>query len=76
MPSTRKEELRSFLFFTVVMAPVIAVLLGWAFNDEVITARTLVAGLAIIVGVALMVSRSTEKEAVRRREPSLSSARG
>jgi nitrate reductase NapE len=26
-PSERKEELRSFLFFTVVMAPVIAVLL-------------------------------------------------
>ena len=26
-PSTRTEELRSFLFFTVVMAPVIAVLL-------------------------------------------------
>jgi len=24
-PSTRKEELRSFLFFTVVMAPVLAV---------------------------------------------------
>ena len=26
-PSTRREELRSFLFFTVVMAPVLAVLL-------------------------------------------------
>jgi nitrate reductase NapE len=26
-PSTRQEELRSFLFFTVVMAPVLAVLL-------------------------------------------------
>lgn len=26
-PSTRQEELRSFLFFTVVMAPVISVLL-------------------------------------------------
>ena len=56
--------------------PVIAVFLGWAFNDEVITGRTVVAGLAIIVGVALMVSRSTEKETARRREPSLSSARG
>ena len=42
--------------------PVIAVALGWAFNDEVITSRTLVAGAAIVVGVALMVSRSTEKE--------------
>jgi nitrate reductase NapE len=26
-PSTRQEELRSFLFFTVVMAPVLAVLI-------------------------------------------------
>lgn len=32
-PSTRSEELRSFLFFTVVMAPVLAVLLvsGYGF---------------------------------------------
>ena len=32
-PSTRQEELRSFLFFTVFMAPVIAVLLvaGYGF---------------------------------------------
>jgi drug/metabolite transporter (DMT)-like permease len=52
--------------------PVIAVLLGWTFNDEVITGRTLLAGAAIVVGVALMVSRSREKEP----EPALSSARG
>jgi drug/metabolite transporter (DMT)-like permease len=52
--------------------PVIAVILGWAFNDEVITGRTLLAGAAIVVGVALMVSRSVEKEP----EPALSSARG
>ena len=52
--------------------PVIAVILGWAFNDEVITGRTLVAGAAIVLGVALMVSRSVEKEP----EPALSSARG
>jgi drug/metabolite transporter (DMT)-like permease len=52
--------------------PVIAVILGWAFNDELITGRTLLAGAAIIVGVALMVSRSAEKEP----EPALSSARG
>ena len=51
--------------------PVIAVALGWAFNDEAITARTLVAGAAIVVGVALMVSRGTEKEP----EAALSSAR-
>lgn len=60
--------------------PVIAVLLGWAFNDEVITGRTLAAGAAIVVGVALMVSRSTEKQPADGREPKpepgLSSARG
>jgi drug/metabolite transporter (DMT)-like permease len=51
--------------------PVIAVVLGWAFNDELITVRTLVAGAAIVVGVALMVSRGTEKEP----EAALQSAR-
>jgi drug/metabolite transporter (DMT)-like permease len=51
--------------------PVIAVMLGWAFNDEVITGRTLLAGVAIVVGVALMVSRRVEKEP----EVALSSAR-
>jgi drug/metabolite transporter (DMT)-like permease len=51
--------------------PVIAVLLGWAFNDEVITGRTLLAGAAIVVGVALMVSRRIEEEP----EAALSSAR-
>ena len=56
--------------------PVIAVFLGWMFNDEMITVRTIVAGLAIVVGVALMVSRSREKEPAPSREPSLSSARG
>jgi nitrate reductase NapE len=32
-PSTRREEFRSFLFFTVVMAPVLAVLIvgGYGF---------------------------------------------
>jgi drug/metabolite transporter (DMT)-like permease len=52
--------------------PVIAVFLGWVFNDESITGRTLFAGAAIVIGVALMVSRSVEKEP----EPVLSSARG
>ena len=60
--------------------PVIAVVLGWAFNDEVITGRTLVAGAAIVLGVALMVSRSTEKQPAGEREhqpePELSSVRG
>jgi drug/metabolite transporter (DMT)-like permease len=54
--------------------PVIAVALGWAFNDETIGARTLVAGAAIVIGVALMVSRSVEKEPEP--VPTLSSARG
>ena len=54
--------------------PVIAVALGWAFNEEVITYRTFLAGAAIVVGVALMVSRSREKQP----EPAsaLSCARG
>ena len=55
--------------------PVIAVLLGWAFNDEVITGRTLVAGAAIVVGVALMVSRGTEREPESEPEGALSSSR-
>jgi drug/metabolite transporter (DMT)-like permease len=51
--------------------PVIAVILGWAFNDEVISGRTLVAGAAIVAGVALMVSRKAEEEP----DAALSSAR-
>jgi drug/metabolite transporter (DMT)-like permease len=51
--------------------PVIAVVLGWAFNDEVITGRTLLAGAAIVIGVALMVSRRVDEEP----EVALSSAR-
>ncbi|HEU6444246.1 MAG TPA: EamA family transporter [Gaiellaceae bacterium] len=56
--------------------PVIAVLLGWAFNDELITVRTLLAGAAIVVGVALMVSRTEKRpahEVEREPEPSLQS---
>jgi drug/metabolite transporter (DMT)-like permease len=51
--------------------PVIAVLLGWAFNDEVITRRTLIAGAAIVVGVALMVSRPGQTEEAPAAEPAL-----
>jgi drug/metabolite transporter (DMT)-like permease len=51
--------------------PVIAVLLGWAFNEELITGRTVIAGAAIVVGVALMVSRKVEEEP----RPALQSAR-
>jgi drug/metabolite transporter (DMT)-like permease len=36
--------------------PIVAVLLGWLILSEPITARTLVAGLVILVGVALIVS--------------------
>ena len=34
-PSTRREELRSFLFFTVVMAPVLAVLIVGSYGFAV-----------------------------------------
>jgi drug/metabolite transporter (DMT)-like permease len=50
--------------------PVVALFLGWAFNDEVITLQTLVAGAAIVAGVALMVSRPAEQR-VPRTEPAL-----
>jgi drug/metabolite transporter (DMT)-like permease len=36
--------------------PVVAVLLGWMFNGERVGARTLAAGAAIVVSVALTVS--------------------
>jgi len=35
--------------------PVVAVLLGWVFNGEALTLRTLAAGAVIVAGVALMV---------------------
>jgi drug/metabolite transporter (DMT)-like permease len=35
--------------------PVVAVLLGWAFNNETLNLRTLVAGAVIVAGVALIV---------------------
>ena len=50
--------------------PIVALFLGWTFNEEVITGRTLVAAAAIVVGVALMVSRPTAEPAPRR-EPAL-----
>jgi drug/metabolite transporter (DMT)-like permease len=50
--------------------PVVALILGWAFNDEVITFRTVAAAVAIVAGVALMVSRPAE-ERVPRTEPAL-----
>ncbi|HEX6208028.1 MAG TPA: EamA family transporter [Actinomycetota bacterium] len=41
--------------------PVIAVLLGWAFLREPVTARTLVAGVVIVGAVALIVSARAEQ---------------
>lgn len=41
--------------------PVIAVLLGWAFLSEPVTARTLIAGLVIVGAVALIVSSRAEE---------------
>lgn len=35
--------------------PVVAVLLGWAFNNETLSVRTVVAGAVIVAGVALIV---------------------
>ena len=50
--------------------PVVALFLGWSFNDEVITGRTLAAAAAIVAGVALMVSRPSAEPAPRQ-EPAL-----
>jgi drug/metabolite transporter (DMT)-like permease len=40
--------------------PVVAVLLGWAFANEPITVRTMLAALAIIIAVVIIVTRSKE----------------
>jgi drug/metabolite transporter (DMT)-like permease len=42
--------------------PVVAVFLGWAVLDEVITARTFIAGAIIVVAVALIVSARPAKQ--------------
>jgi drug/metabolite transporter (DMT)-like permease len=56
--------------------PVVAVLLGWAFNDEPLSLRTLVAGLVIVSGVALIVFAPERRYAERREDvqPALSEA--
>jgi drug/metabolite transporter (DMT)-like permease len=48
--------------------PVVAVLLGWAFNDEPLSLRTLVAGLVIVCGVALIVVAPERGYAGRRED--------
>lgn len=39
--------------------PIVAVLLGWLFNNEALTVRTAIAGLVIVLGVALIVLAPT-----------------
>src|SRR5712692_9258956 len=46
--------------------PVVAVLLGWAFNGEALTVRTLAAGAVIVGGVALIVLAPQRASRVRR----------
>jgi len=55
--------------------PVIAVLLGWLVNQEVITARMLIAGGVIVLGVVLMVLAGNRPVAVQRRSGSQSQLR-
>ena len=43
--------------------PVVAVLLGWLFNNEPLNSRTVVAGLVIVLGVALIVLAPTRRYA-------------
>ncbi len=43
--------------------PIVAVLLGWLFNNEPLTSRTVVAGLVIVLGVALIVLAPTRRYA-------------
>lgn len=50
--------------------PVVAVLLGWAMLDEVITARTLLASGIIVVAVAMIVTARTPAQAELEEVPS------
>jgi drug/metabolite transporter (DMT)-like permease len=43
--------------------PVVAVFLGWAFLDEPVTMRTLVAGAIVVAAVAIIISASQERPA-------------
>jgi drug/metabolite transporter (DMT)-like permease len=49
--NTRTSVVGTYAFVN----PVVAVLLGWLFNNEPLTLRTLLAGLVIVAGVALIV---------------------
>ena len=48
--------------------PVVAVLLGWMFNGEPLTFRTLLAGLVIVAGVALIVLAPARRYPARRED--------
>jgi drug/metabolite transporter (DMT)-like permease len=48
--------------------PVVAVLLGWIFNGEPLTTRTVVAGVVIVAGVALIVLAPARRHARRRED--------
>jgi drug/metabolite transporter (DMT)-like permease len=49
--------------------PIVAVVLGWLILTEPVTLRTLVAGLVILVGVALIVSARSPKEDAEEGQP-------
>jgi drug/metabolite transporter (DMT)-like permease len=49
--------------------PIVAVVLGWLILAEPVTLRTLVAGLVILVGVALIVSARSPKEDAEEGQP-------
>jgi drug/metabolite transporter (DMT)-like permease len=55
MPATR-------LSLIAYGVPVVAVLVGWAFLDEVLTLHTLVGSALVIAGVALAVRRNPRSE--------------
>jgi drug/metabolite transporter (DMT)-like permease len=51
----------SFVSTYAYVNPVVAVTLGWAFLDEPITLRTLVAGAVVLVAVAMIVGSREER---------------
>ena len=52
--------------------PIVAVLLGWAFASEVVTARTIIAALGILGAVAVIIrygGQKAQKEVAREAAP-------
>jgi drug/metabolite transporter (DMT)-like permease len=62
--NTRTSVVGTYAFVN----PVVAVVLGWMFNGEPLTARTLLAGLVIVAGVALIVLAPPRRYAGRRED--------